>query len=125
VLDLLARTGGRAAAEGGKSRTSTSPTPSPRSGPRPRLAECAPQLEPDFVYDPVFKVSSVSAYHPLRGPDGVPLKDAHGRCLGVLGVDILDTDMQTALSAAGGLAIKISIAMIAVALLVSIVMARC
>ncbi len=86
------------------------------------LDDCTSQLELDFVYDPVFKVSSVSAYHPLRGPDGSSLKDAKGHCLGVIGVDILDTDMQAALSAAGGLAIKISVAMIAVALLVSIVM---
>ena len=124
VLDLLARTArGEPLPEGGEISHFNEPYPVAEVPALARaLAECAPQLEPDFVYDPVFKVSSVSAYHPLRGPDGVPLKDAHGRCLGVLGVDILDTDMQTALSAAGGLAIKISIAMIAVALLVSIVM---
>jgi class 3 adenylate cyclase/HAMP domain-containing protein len=86
------------------------------------LADCARELEPDVVYDEAFGVSSLSAYHPLRGSDGVPLRDAKGRCLGVLGVDILDTDMQTALSAARGLAIKISVAMILVALLVSIFM---
>jgi class 3 adenylate cyclase len=86
------------------------------------LAACARELEPDVVYDPAFGVSSLSAYHPLRGSDGVPLRDASGRCLGVLGVDILDTDMQTALSAARGLAIKISVAMIVIALLVSIFM---
>nr|MBA3457154.1 hypothetical protein [Deltaproteobacteria bacterium] len=86
------------------------------------LASCARELEPDVVHDAAFGVSSLSAYHPLRGSDGVPLKDAQGRCLGVLGVDILDTDMQAALSAARDLAIKISVAMIIVALLVSIVM---
>jgi adenylate cyclase len=86
------------------------------------LAECTHQLEPDFVHDAAFDVRSISAYHPLRGSDGLALRDASGRCLGVLGVDILDTDMRTALSAARGLAIKISVAMIAIALLVSIIM---
>ena len=86
------------------------------------LVDCAPQMETDFVHDPVFNVNSVSAYTPLAGPDGVPLRDAKGRCLGVLGVDITDKNMRTALDAAGGLAIKISIAMIALALIVSIAM---
>ena len=86
------------------------------------LTACAPQLEEDFVYDPVFKVSSVSAYHPLTGPDGTPLRDAEGRCLAVLGVDIADTDMRAALDAAGGLAIKISVGVVALALVVSIIM---
>jgi class 3 adenylate cyclase len=86
------------------------------------LNNCEFQIETDFVHDPVFNVNSVSAYSPLAGPDGVPLKDAKGRCLGVLGVDITDKNMRAALQSAGGLAIKISIAMIALALLVSIAM---
>jgi len=86
------------------------------------LVECTPQMETDFVHDPVFDVNSVSAYTPLAGPDGVALRDAKGRCLGVLGVDITDKNMRAALDAAGGLAIKISIALIAFALFVSIVM---
>ena len=124
VLDLLAKTArGEALPEGGEISHFNEPYPVADVPLLARaLADCAPYLEPDFVYDPVFKVSSVSAYHPLRGPDGVPLKDRNGRCLGVLGVDILDTDMQAALSAASGLSIKISVAMIALALLVSIVM---
>ena len=87
------------------------------------LAECAPHMETEFVHDPVFDVSSVSAYAPIAGLDGVPLRDDKGRCLGVLGVDITDKNMRAALDAAGGLAIKISIAMIALALIVSIAMA--
>lgn len=86
------------------------------------LNTCEPQMETEFVHDPVFDVNSVSAYAPLTGTDGVPLRDAKGRCLGVLGVDITDKNMQTALDAAGGLAIKISVGMIALALIVSIVM---
>jgi class 3 adenylate cyclase len=86
------------------------------------LTECTPQLEPDFVYDDVFKVSSISAYHPLAGADGKPLRGPDGACLAVLGVDIADTDMRTALDEAGSLAIKISIAVILLALVVSIAM---
>jgi class 3 adenylate cyclase/HAMP domain-containing protein len=86
------------------------------------LADCTPQLEPDFVYDSVFEVSSISAYHPLAGADGKPLRAADGSCLAVLGVDIADTDMRTALDEAGSLAIKISIGVILLALIVSIAM---
>ncbi len=86
------------------------------------LVDCTPQMETEFVHDPVFDVNSVSAYTPLAGPDGAPLKDANGRCLGVLGVDITDKNMRDALDAAGGLAIKISMALIAFALIVSIAM---
>ncbi len=84
------------------------------------LTDCTAQYEPDFVYDTDFHISSVSAYVPLMDDDGTVLRDDHGTCLGVLGVDITDRKMQTALSNAGILAIKISIAMIALALLVSI-----
>ena len=86
------------------------------------LVECAPQLESDFVYDEVFRVSSISAYHPLAGADGKALRAADGTCLAVLGVDIADTDMRTALDEAGSLAIKISIGVILLALIVSIAM---
>ena len=81
------------------------------------LAECTPQFESTFVYDPEFKVHSTSAYVPL--PAG---RDGHGRCAGVIGVDIVDTDMRAALSRAGGLAIKLSLGVIALALVVSIIM---
>ncbi|MGN6106598.1 MAG: adenylate/guanylate cyclase domain-containing protein, partial [Kofleriaceae bacterium] len=86
------------------------------------LAECAPQLEPDFVHDPEFGVNSVSAYVPLTDTAGAPLRDAEGRCLGVLGVDITDRKMRAALDATSSLAIKISLAVIALALVISIAM---
>ncbi len=86
------------------------------------LSECSAQYEPDFVRDEEFGVSSVSAYVPLSDDSGVALRDADGRCLGVLGVDITDREMRTSLDAAGGLAIKTSIAAIVIALLVSIVL---
>ncbi|MEJ7600971.1 MAG: adenylate/guanylate cyclase domain-containing protein [Kofleriaceae bacterium] len=89
---------------------------------RRALTECTRQFEPDFVHDEQFGVSSVSAYIPLSDAEGRPLRDAAGRCLGVLGVDITDKNMRTALDSAGSLAIKVSIAMIALALLVSIAM---
>jgi class 3 adenylate cyclase/HAMP domain-containing protein len=79
------------------------------------LTECVATLEQSFVWDPDFKVYSVSAYYPLgRGADG--------RCRGVLGVDITDQDMRKALDAAGSLAIRVSLAVIVLALIVSVVM---
>lgn len=86
------------------------------------LAECTPQLEPDFVYDAEFGVNSVSAYIPLTDRAGTPERDANGRCLGVLGVDITDRKMRAALEEAGGLALKLSFAAVVIALLVSIAM---
>jgi class 3 adenylate cyclase len=86
------------------------------------LTDCTPQLEPDFVADPAFGVRSISAYVPLVDARGAALRDARGRCLGMLGVDITDTEMRAALDAAGSLALKISIAVVALALLVSILM---
>jgi len=79
------------------------------------LAECVPLVENDFVWDPEFKVYSVSGYFPIGG--------TAGHCLGVLGVDITDKNMRAALDAAGGLAVKLSLAAIAIALIVSIAMA--
>lgn len=78
------------------------------------LAGCVPAVEDDFVYDPDFKVNSVSAYFPLGGTAGA--------CLGVLGVDITDRDMQAALDDAGALAVKLSLGVIVLALLASVVM---
>jgi class 3 adenylate cyclase len=77
------------------------------------LAACEPVLENDFVYDPTFRVRSVSAYHPLGGREGA--------CQGVLGLDLTDKTMSAALGAAGDLALGISLAAIALALVVSVV----
>ncbi|MDX2091272.1 MAG: adenylate/guanylate cyclase domain-containing protein [Kofleriaceae bacterium] len=89
---------------------------------RQALAECSSQLEPGFVYDKDFDLSSVSAYVPLADLSGAPLRDADGTCLGVLGIDISDEKMRDALAEAGGLAFKVSLAVIAIGLLVSIAM---
>lgn len=86
------------------------------------LVECTTQLEPDFVHDPKFNVNSVSAYVPLTDVEGNVLRDDKGTCLGVLGLDITDKRMRGALDKAGALAIKISLAMIALTLVVSIVL---
>jgi class 3 adenylate cyclase len=67
---------------------------------RTALTTCTPQYEPDFEWDEVFKVHSTSAYFPLGG--------TAGHCLGVIGVDVIDRDMRTALAQVGALAIKIS-----------------
>ena len=84
---------------------------------RRALLECRSAMESEFTYDPDFKVHSVSAYIPLPIPAG-----PDGRCAGILGVDITDTDMRAALGKAGSLAIKVSLAVIALALVVSIIM---
>ena len=84
------------------------------------LAECSPQQEREFVYDDKFKVSSVSAYTPLSDDDGNVLRDVHGHCLGILGLDITDRNMHGALDAAGSLALRISLVMLGVTLIVSI-----
>jgi class 3 adenylate cyclase len=84
------------------------------------LAECSALQEREFVYDEKFKVSSVSAYTPLSDDDGHILRDAQGRCLGVLGLDITDRKMHAALDDAGALALRISLVMLGVTLLVSI-----
>jgi len=81
-------------------------------GMRRALATCTAMVEDDFVWDPDFKVYSVSAYVPIAGTAGA--------CAGVLGVDITDKDMRAALDSAGSLSIKISLAVIALALLVSV-----
>ena len=84
------------------------------------LNSCKREFETDFVYDPTFDLTSVSAYIPLSDLDGTALRDESGRCLGVLGVDISDKNMRTALDDAGSLAIQLSLAVIALALIVSI-----
>jgi class 3 adenylate cyclase len=86
------------------------------------LIDCESQLEPDFVRDETFGVNSISAYVPVAGESGAPLRDAKGRCLGVLGVDITDKKMRAALESAGALALRISIAVVGLALIVSIIM---
>ena len=86
------------------------------------LATCERQLEPDLVYDSEFDVHSVSAYVPLQDSTGAPLRDPAGRCLGVLGVDVTDRNMQAALAATRTLEIEISAAVVCLALLVSIAM---
>ncbi len=82
---------------------------------RRALQECASFVEHDFVWDPDFQVHSVSAYYPIGNVE-------QGRCIGVLGVDITDRDMRAALDAAGALAIRLSILVIILALIVSITM---
>ena len=86
------------------------------------LTECKTQLEPDFVYDEKFKVSSISAYVPMTDDEGTVLRDEKGQCLAVLGLDITDKQMRAALDRAGSLAIKISLTAMVLALLVSILL---
>jgi class 3 adenylate cyclase/HAMP domain-containing protein len=86
------------------------------------LTACTSQLEPDFVADPTFGVRSISAYVPLVDATGAVLRDDRGRCLGVLGIDMTDTNMRAALDAAGNLALQVSIAVVVLALIVSIIM---
>jgi class 3 adenylate cyclase len=84
------------------------------------LTACEPRFEPDFVHDTEFDVNSVSAYIPLSDVAGVPLRGADGRCLGVIGVDITDRKMREVLAQTSGLALKLSLAVVVLALIVSI-----
>jgi class 3 adenylate cyclase len=84
------------------------------------LATCTSQFEQEFVYDKTFDLNSVSAYTPLSELSGTTLRDDSGRCLGVLGVDISDKNMRAALDTAGSLAIRLSLAVILLALIMSI-----
>ena len=78
------------------------------------LEQCEPRVEEDFVWDEEFHVNSVSGYFPLGGEPG--------NCRGVLGVDITDKNMRRALDQAGALALRLSLAVIVLALLVSVAM---
>ena len=89
---------------------------------RKALADCHAELEHEFVQDPEFHVGSLSAYMPLTDDAGNVIRDAHGRCLGVLGVDFTDAKMQKALARARGLAIRISLVALLLALVVSMAM---
>jgi class 3 adenylate cyclase len=89
---------------------------------REALVLCAPRYETEFVYDATYKLSSVSAYVPLTDLEGRALRGPSGRCLGVLGIDISDKNMRATLENAGSLAIRLSLAVIALALIVSIAM---
>ncbi|HEY4179349.1 MAG TPA: adenylate/guanylate cyclase domain-containing protein [Kofleriaceae bacterium] len=86
------------------------------------LTDCSTELEPDFVYDDAFKLYSISAYQALAGPDGQPLRRADGKCLGVLGIDIADTEVRATLAQAGRLAIEISVGAALLSLIISIAM---
>ena len=89
---------------------------------REALVDCHAEVEHEFVADPEFHVGSLSAYMPLTDDAGQVMRDARGRCLGVLGVDFTDAKMQKALAHARKLALRISIAALALALLVSLAM---
>lgn len=89
---------------------------------RRALIDCAPQVEPDFVWDAEYGASSMSAYAPLTDDDGHVLRDEFGRCLGVLGVDVTDRKMQIALASASRLSVWISFGAVALALVISIAM---
>ena len=60
--------------------------------------------------------------HPAVDTAGVPLRNDEGGCLGVIGVDITDRKMRQALDETSSLALKLSLAAVALALLVSIAM---
>jgi len=53
------------------------------------VAERIPMVEPNFTYDAEFKVNSLTGYAPLMSRDG--------SIVGVLGIDMVDTDVRAAL----------------------------
>ncbi|MBX7058928.1 MAG: HAMP domain-containing protein [Leptospirales bacterium] len=78
------------------------------------FADRSNMVEKEFTFDSDFNVRSVSAYAPVYGPDGV--------MLGLLGIDMVDADMQAALANVTQLSVILTASAIAVALLTSILL---
>ncbi len=79
--------------------------------PMARRAEtqAVPLTETTYSYDPDFKVNSLSGYAPVFARDGHTL-------LGVLGIDMVDTDVRAVLQGA----LRVALAVIAAALLLTV-----
>ena len=75
---------------------------------RRAMAEKAPMVEEAWTYDPDFKVNSITGYAPLFTRGGV--------FVGVLGIDMVDTDVRAILSSAT----TVTLAVIAGALLLTV-----
>ena len=75
---------------------------------RRALAERVPLVEDSWSYDPDFKVNSITGY--------APLFSRNGQFLGVLGIDMVDTDVRAILSNAT----TIGLAVIATALALTV-----
>ena len=71
--------------------------------------QAVPLTETTYSYDPDFKVNSLSGYAPLFAADGHTL-------LGVLGIDMVDTDVRAVLQGA----LKVALAVIAAALVLTV-----
>jgi len=76
------------------------------------LLDCEMVVETEYVRDPIFNVDSISAYVPLGG--------SKGNCAGILGVDVIDGDMQAVLAATRTLAIRASLVVMGLALIISV-----
>lgn len=78
------------------------------------LAERNPFVEDAWTYDPDFKVSSITGYAPIRAADG--------SLIGVLGIDMVDTDMRAILSRATRVALLVTLGALALTLASSVVL---
>jgi class 3 adenylate cyclase/HAMP domain-containing protein len=79
------------------------------------LAARVPMVEPEYTRDEVFDVNSVSGYAPVFDRDGRTL-------LGVLGLDMVDTDVKSVLSNVTTLALIITAGALLLSFIVSILL---
>jgi class 3 adenylate cyclase/HAMP domain-containing protein len=79
------------------------------------IAEKVPLVEQDYSYDEQFGVNSLTGYAPILARDGRIL-------LGVLGIDMVDTDVRAALRSATTISLIVVAAALALTVLASIFM---
>jgi len=82
---------------------------------RRAIAEKIPLVEQDYSYDAEFGVNSLTGYAPILARDGTIL-------LGVLGIDMVDTDVRAALRGATTISLIVVAAALALTVLASIFM---
>jgi len=82
---------------------------------RRAIAEKALLVEQSYSYDAEFRVNSLTGYAPILARDGTTL-------LGVLGIDMVDTDVRAALRSATTISLIIVAAALALTILASVFM---
>ena len=82
---------------------------------RRAIAEKAPLVEQSYSYDAEFHVNSLTGYAPILARDGRTL-------IGVLGIDMVDTDVRAALRSATTISLIVVAAALALTILASVLM---
>jgi class 3 adenylate cyclase/HAMP domain-containing protein len=82
---------------------------------RRTIAERVPLVEQDYTFDEQFGVRSLTGYAPIFASDGQGL-------LGVLGIDMVDTDVRAALRSARNISVIVIAAALLLTVLASILM---